>query len=427
VRLFCSSTRCHGVSCAALESCDPADGQCKCGTSPTWSTCAPGESCDSQLQACVSSVCQGVVCSNGSTCDPQDGTCKCGGAVCEAGQTCDSFTLTCVLSACPICVGGSSCEPDAGACVCGSGPSCTAGQECIDGGCSADPCALVSCPPGQICQGGDCHCGDATGPVCAAGQSCVAAIKTCQAASDSCSQVICLAGTYCSEADSLCHCGALDGPVCAATATCLVTPSIEVEPIADAGTTVGPVDAGAESVVGACVASCHAVNCGTNQICDPATGECICGGLGFTDAGADGGPQVCLPDQQCVPIGNRALGVFLCAELCDPLQSACPQFSSPAGEIQQGCYADPAAGIALCEPAGAAASGETCRVPSDCQPGLSCANNTCRQVCEVPSDVDLDAGDECGSNSAGCFQVIPTEVTDAGTAYIGACSNDAGE
>jgi len=85
-----SSTLCAGVSCTGASACDPADGQCKCGRGADGGAggnlCGVGQSCDVTVGACIGGDrCLDVTCPGGTSCDPEDGQCKCGG---QGGQVC---------------------------------------------------------------------------------------------------------------------------------------------------------------------------------------------------------------------------------------------------------------------------------------------------------------------------------------------------
>jgi hypothetical protein len=117
-----------------------------------------------QRQCRVSSLCTGVSCSNGSTCDPADGQCKCGGPggpVCASNQICNlgpppqcEGGQQCVLpdGGAKTCAGGTSCDPEDGLCKCGGrgGALCAPGTD--DGGTVVPAEVCVSNPVQQVCR-----------------------------------------------------------------------------------------------------------------------------------------------------------------------------------------------------------------------------------------------------------------------------------
>lgn len=178
----CVNDLCFGVQCLGNTTCDPADGRCKCnGTA-----CAPGQVCGCAADAgtCTAaqetcqpgSACANVTCAGGTTCDPTDGECKCGGPggpACGDDQVCSLASLQCQGgNQCGLadggvksCSGGTSCDPEDGLCKCGG----RGGQVCASGGdagqaeelcvqsvfsqtCrpACDP-RLQNCPSGQYC------------------------------------------------------------------------------------------------------------------------------------------------------------------------------------------------------------------------------------------------------------------------------------
>lgn len=79
------SSLCNGVSCANGTTCDPSDGQCKCGGAGG-PTCSPTQICNlgppAQCeggQQCTLPDGGAKLCGSGTSCDPEDGQCKCGG------------------------------------------------------------------------------------------------------------------------------------------------------------------------------------------------------------------------------------------------------------------------------------------------------------------------------------------------------------
>lgn len=97
-----SGSACANVVCEGGTTCDPADGRCKCG-GPGGPACGTQQVCSLQsLQCqggnqCLTADGGNVACAGGTSCDPEDGQCKCGGRggdVCapqteeESGETC---------------------------------------------------------------------------------------------------------------------------------------------------------------------------------------------------------------------------------------------------------------------------------------------------------------------------------------------------
>jgi hypothetical protein len=155
----CVADHCSGVTCLGSTSCDPADGICKCNgntcTSGEICACPPGAdagTCADAARFCQEgNDCAGVTCTAGTTCDPIDGQCKCGGPggpVCGANQVCSTATGLCqggdqctVNGSPKQCTGGTSCDPEDGLCKCGG----RGGTVCSDGTDGRDPqmCAIA--------------------------------------------------------------------------------------------------------------------------------------------------------------------------------------------------------------------------------------------------------------------------------------------
>lgn len=151
----CITDLCNGVACAGANQCDANDGYCKCNGA----VCQSGESCACpDGGACVGtertckpgSACLGVTCGGGTTCDPTDGQCKCGG---PGGPTCASNQI-CSLGPPPQCQGGQQCQnPDGGAKSCTGGTSCDPEDgRCKCGGRGGKVCTAPSgTDPGEVC------------------------------------------------------------------------------------------------------------------------------------------------------------------------------------------------------------------------------------------------------------------------------------
>ena len=155
------------MTCSGTTACVPSDGYCKCNGS----ICQSGEACNcptSDGGSCTDlervcrpgSACAGINCAGGTTCDPADGQCKCGGpggpacspvqicslgppAQCQGGAQC-----TTADGGLKSCAGGTSCDPEDGKCKCGG----RGGELCkgADAGNPADIC--VSNPQQQACK-----------------------------------------------------------------------------------------------------------------------------------------------------------------------------------------------------------------------------------------------------------------------------------
>ncbi|MGA9524208.1 MAG: hypothetical protein WBV82_22320 [Myxococcaceae bacterium] len=163
----CVDDLCAGVTCLGNTTCDPADGVCKCNGAACASGqvcgCPPGAdagTCADSARVCQSgSACANVTCGGGTTCDPTDGQCKCGGPggpVCGTDQICSLTTLQCQggnqctlpdgsAKACP---GGTSCDPEDGQCKCGG----RGGDICSDGSDGSQEEICVTAAFSQVCR-----------------------------------------------------------------------------------------------------------------------------------------------------------------------------------------------------------------------------------------------------------------------------------
>ncbi len=135
---FRCESACAGVVCGPNMTCDPADGNCKCGTDGL---------CNGGGQCCVNDA--GTLdCRN-----PCAGT-PCGNEACQincpapGGYTCVNG---CAPGACSTDVRNPDCNPNGGACSCqndsnGSFAICNTSQCCSDNGICANPCSPNPCP-----------------------------------------------------------------------------------------------------------------------------------------------------------------------------------------------------------------------------------------------------------------------------------------
>jgi hypothetical protein len=347
------------VRCEDPLQCDPEDGLCKCGGAGG-TVCQTGFACDTATNTCLSSRCAGVSCASrpGTSCDMLDGICKCGGTggqLCEDEQVCNPTTKQCQPKAdCSevACGTNQNCDPDTGLCMCGQG-FCEAGHTC------------AIAPDGS--------------------RLCV---------EDRCTGVNCLGGTSCDPADGTCKC---NGVACTAGQVC-DCPS---------GTCA---EAERTCVSGS---ACAAVTCTGSTTCDPADGQCKCGGPGGAVCGAG---QVCnLMTGQCQG-GNQCMTADGGTKVC-PGQTSC----------------DPEDGLCKCGGRGGQVCGdgtggtvvEVCVVTTfsiSCEeacnptlqlcskPGEYCYFNTLAKVpvayCAVNSDTRIE-GQGC-ANPTACFTTNPT-------------------
>jgi hypothetical protein len=182
----CVNDACTGVTCTGNNVCDPSDGLCKCNGV----VCQSGEACacpagsdggcaPDQLACRPGNACANVTCSNNTTCDPVDGQCKCGGPggpVCASNQICNlgppaqcQGGAQCTLpdGGAKSCAGGTSCDPEDGRCKCGGRGGIVCLPENADGGVNPaeicvqnpvqqacrQPCDVrnPNCPPGTYC------------------------------------------------------------------------------------------------------------------------------------------------------------------------------------------------------------------------------------------------------------------------------------
>jgi len=188
-----------------LPECNPTSGECECRAAPA-DSCGQGQQCVSGACQAVSK-CDGVACNDGETCDEADGACKCTETSCPSGQVC-SPGLRCVDEGGPCATKVCSdptlpeCNPTSGECECRASPtdSCGQGQRCVSGACQAvSKCDGVTCDDGETCDQADgvCKCSETScpsGKVCSPNQKCVddsspCATKTCTGTTPFCEPV----------------------------------------------------------------------------------------------------------------------------------------------------------------------------------------------------------------------------------------------
>ena len=387
---------------SGLVTCDPVDGQCKCGGAlGNGIACARDEVCKQAPGAasptCVSTACENGTCDRYETCDPRDGLCKCGGVECGPGATCvDGACQEATLCDGVTCRDGETCDPADGVCKCGD-DVCSVGQTCrSEGGvtqCIGRLCVGNNCPEGSECSplDGLCHCGGQAGPVCSAGQSCEAdagiSTATC-AGTDICAGVVCPGGTTCSPLDGQCRCGGYDtaAPVCAEGQTC---------------------DQARRQCVGG--DQCAGVTCapGSNLSCDDEEGICKCGGTGGV---------VCAPNQGCV----KGLDTALCVSKCNPLTpnvevDVCGQETGTTAP-RKGCYYSPVDDIAFCSDAGTASDLQACEKLTDCAQNHHCVEGSSGKVCRPYCDVEAKDGESnaCWGADRVCRRLAGSTIANLG-------------
>lgn len=350
----------RNISCSAPLICDPGDGICKCG-GRGGVVCAEGSVCDPVANTCQSKKCDNVDCSDkaGTSCDVLDGQCKCGGT---GGVVCGASEL---------------CNPNAKACVASSN------------------CNQIACPLNQTCESttGQCKCGTGS---CAVGQSCsVDTMGNKMCVADNCSGVACSGSSVCDPADGLCKCNSV---VCQSGQACACPAST---------------DGGCAATARVCRVSglCNTVTCNNGTTCDPADGQCKCGGPGGPTCASNqicnlGPPAQCEGGQQCsLPDGGPK--VCTGGTSCDPEDGLCK------------CGGR---GGVLCAPAGGADGGAV-------SPAEICISNPIQQVCRRPCDVrspDCQPGNYCYFDSSAAtpstYCAVPTGAQEEDTACTTATS-----
>ncbi len=345
------------VSCDAPLACDPGDGECKCG-GRGGVVCPTGFRCDPLGGTCQSTRCASVDCSDkpGTSCDVLDGVCKCGGT---GGLTCGADQV---------------CDPNARVCV----PRVS--------------CAAIACPHNEHCEpaSGRCLCGAAE---CAVGERCSLAGATQAPActADVCTGVTCLGASVCSVTDGLCAC---NGVVCQSGEACSCPPTA---------------DGGCEPTARACRSSSECADrlrCGNGTTCDPADGQCRCGGPGGPACALNqvctlGPPAQCQGGDQCT-LSDGSSKRCVSGTSCDPEDGRCKcggrgGLACGSGEI---CIQNPVQ----------QACRRSCDVRNpDCPAGAYCyfdsSASTPAAYCSAPTDAKVE---EQGCTAAtACFSTVP--------------------
>ncbi|MEZ0313951.1 MAG: hypothetical protein ACAI38_19440 [Myxococcota bacterium] len=389
----CVGSPCSGLSCGPGESC--IGGSCidTCEFVP----CADGgRQCASDAQIC----CNGVCCGEGEICrvirDDQPGVCLRPEGICDPPCSADE-----------VCV--------AGECLCAEYPNpreCGGGECCrtqtCDNPCNPNPCATNVGNP--LCTV-DCSLTE--------GYRCV----------NDCGGVVCpKLNTVCEPSSGDCLCGT-PGTACAGTNCCVDNdPGAGFNYVCDDTCSPNPCT---QALFGdnrecnrdctqpngfTCTNYCDGVVCGPNMTCDPANGNCVCGGDGLCVAG-----NLC-----CV---NDA-GTLDCRDPCSPNPcgaEACSRNCSQPGGYQ--CVNSCGAGQCSsdvrnpdCNPNGGACSCqndstgqyEICSTSTCCSDVGVCANPCGSNPCPTPSDAgnetrcvancrttgeDFDCVDPCAGNT----------------------------
>jgi hypothetical protein len=169
---MCVNNNCSGVSCTGTNLCDAADGLCKCNGV----LCQSGEACacpagsaadagcaDSARTCRAGNACANVTCQAGQTCDPADGVCRCGGPggpACAANQICNlgppaqcQGGQQCQLAdgGARVCAGGTSCDPEDGRCKCGGRGGLLCASANVDAGVAVSQICIQN-PVQQVCR-----------------------------------------------------------------------------------------------------------------------------------------------------------------------------------------------------------------------------------------------------------------------------------
>jgi len=384
---------CQDVECLGALSCDPSDGNCKCG-GLGGVFCESGQSCQLEPSPqCVDKSCEFVVCDRGQSCVEGTGSCGCGESVCGQDEHCvDKVCVAATRCEGVSCELGMSCDPEDGRCKC-DGTICGRAETCREGRCEEDLCAGVSCGQNAVCSPSDgkCHCGAPTGPICTFGEACVTVDGIAEAeggepsfaclSSGLCRDDSCGPGTTCDPVDGLCRCGGVGelSAVCSPAQSCIDGKCIGGD-LCEPG--------GIPTV------------CPGGLSCDPLDGQCKCGGMG--------GP-LC-PESTVCTLALDGSGVQ-CREACDITAGSAACGSGKA------CYLDKALGhgLAFCEEAGPIFVNEPCEAFNDCVPGHFCSTaNVCRRLCRPSDGPALGCGD---ANEYRCLPFTPEESAQGDLGY----------
>lgn len=275
--------------------------------------------------------------------------------------------------------------------------------------CRDVPCEALT----ETCRGGACvdaRCSPQSPSFCEA-PVCVAPTD-CPASGLDCGDAVCLDGV----------CGVALEPTLCASGVCDRARGC-VGGLEDAGTE----DAGLEDS-GVCdEAPCRLVapqcGCGPTQMCARAASpRCVPRG----DAAED---ETCVTDEDCAAGLGCPSNASLCRPYCDSdalcggascvqamseapvgfCSSVCDARDGSGCPADRGCYLGLVTSVetrtdfidTLCLGVGAASRGEPCSISTECQPGHACADDACRQVC------DLDAP-ACSSGT--CRALSPPAV-----------------
>jgi RHS repeat-associated protein len=302
----CQSGTCTGtaVTCTAQDqchvagTCNQSTGICSNPVAANGTTCSDGNACTT-ADSCQSGTCTGTAvtctaqdqCHAAGTCNPSNGTCSnppiangttCNdGNACTTSDSCQSGTCTGTAVTCTAqdqCHTAGTCNPANGTC---SNPPVANGTTCNDGN---------ACTTSDSCQTGTCT---GTAVTCMAQDQCHTA-GTCNPSNGTCSNPPVANGTTCSDGNACtagdsCQAGSCTG----VTVNCMALDQCHNAGICDQATGLCSNPAVADGTTcndgNACTTSdtCHAGNCGGNQVncsapdqchsagtCDPSTGAC---------------------------------------------------------------------------------------------------------------------------------------------------------
>lgn len=359
---------CTECSLTTADNCSTA-GVCSCGLGPACATrqrCVAGN-CICDATSCPNGCCDGNVCraqaatscgGPGGVCRDcgikadrctTGGNCRCGnGPMCADGNRCVNGACVCDGTSCPTgcCSKDGVCLTGTDSTACGSGGAecqdCGGNGACASGVCNS--CTATSCPLG-CCSGSRCNmptlvaCGT-NGAACV---SCdVARADTCSA-SGACScgtQPACGTGKRCVGGSCVCDAVSCPGGCCSG----------------------GACQALSTSTCGLAGVACVACAAGKADICDAATGTCMCGTKPPCGPGTvcEGGTCTC--NEASCPKGCCASGVCM-----DP-----PSFAS-CGFDGETCVACDTTAADNCSATGAC----MCGASAPCATGSHCTAGAC--------------------------------------------------